>query len=476
MRTLIVQDSVRDNSDKYLADSMKSLHEKPDDHCYLCHEELYKGSLNKKKKLHTCKCCQRSICNECKGGRALLCGYNRPKCTCKACWQLLIPSFVREKDVHWDDLDANSLDSCVYLVAKYMYDYHFVYPYETIKKYVYYGKEIYERVVTGSPLFNKMEIADICWYLLARTTGKGCIYTSGMLFIEDPNYVLFNAMAKYGYPRAFVPLQSLSKKVSLPPSWSIGSTHLAEYIDYCARNTTWALPEANVPVIMANNRQGIGYDQVGIDIQSNSDDGYSQLPWGKGHVLIGKVPLKFISMNQYMFIKLENYGTDKPTDMFLHAIRFGIYLSADKHATNTRREDIDMSIYSEFREIFDYIILKDLMTHINSFFTKNLPRDIIEKLFPIYQRIYQLLCSRTFLDPFCDHIDIRFGREVIMDKQELASTQYLNIPTTNSNIILPQLSRPRGYSDGSLTNVTSSFVDDVCIPFTPTLDEIHLIV
>lgn len=117
---------------------------------------------------------------------------------------------------------------------------------------------------------------------------------------------------------------------------------------------------------MSHTKHGIGYDQVGIDLWSESmnehlDLSNQMLPFAKRHILIGtfvlwafwlvgKIPLKHPSMSDYIFIKMENYGTGSPTGIFFilffygidiikHTLRYGVYLTKEKHTENTRRYD-----------------------------------------------------------------------------------------------------------------------------------------
>ena len=41
----------------------------------------------------------------------------------------------------------------------------------------------------------------MCWYLWARSIGKGCPFKSGTIVIEDEDYKLFSAISRLGYSR-----------------------------------------------------------------------------------------------------------------------------------------------------------------------------------------------------------------------------------------------------------------------------------
>ena len=78
------------------------------------------------------------------------------------------------------------------------------------------------------------------------------------------------------------------------------------------------------------------------------------------------------------------------------------------------------------------------------------PLSAIQKL---YSQAYDFL---DFLihDPTMDHLDVRFGREVIFDIQELQSKEMIVEPRRRTvEEMLPQAARPRGLSDSMIPRV-----------------------
>ena len=50
----------------------------------------------------------------------------------------------------------------------------------------------------------KQDICDLCWFLWLRSIGKGCPIRSGTIFLEDPNYRVFDAISRLGYSRVLL--------------------------------------------------------------------------------------------------------------------------------------------------------------------------------------------------------------------------------------------------------------------------------
>ena len=60
-----------------------------------------------------------------------------------------------------------------------------------------------------------------------------------------------------------------------------------------------------------------------------------------------------------------------------------------------------------------------------------------------------------------DHLEVRFGREVIFDWNELSSTTIIGKPQRLSvEALLPVAARPRGMSDSMLPRVAADTAND----------------
>ena len=428
-------------------------------------------------------------------------GYSKAKCVCKQCFESLIPESMRDSSVRLEDYNKTSIESIISCVARYLYKNQFYYPYSYIHNHISHGEVVYKNILQDVPLQSKQEIIDLCWYFYGRASGKNSSFLSGIIFIEDKDYKVFRMLSLFGYPRCF-PLHSLGNKMQFPVTWTLGSTHLASYIDYCIRNSPWSLPEQSVPIQMSHTKHGIGYDQVGIDLWSESmnehlDLSNQMLPFAKRHILIGKIPLKHPSMSDYIFIKMESYGTGSPTDIIKHTLRYGVYLTKEKHTENTRREEIDRLLFKQFEVLLKsisteinekiikidiknclerakvkgvstiYSVCKDILIKINTTVTKYMTIDSYSKLFPLYERVYKFVMTDILTTSFNDHLTIRFGQEVILDQQELLSSNY--ICSSLSMETLPFLARPRGYSISTIKHNCSSFPDSFDYTIKPFL-------
>lgn len=56
----------------------------------------------------------------------------------------------------------------------------------------------------GDEVDDKQNVCDLCWYLWARSLGKGCPFQSGTIFIQDENYAVFNSISRLGYSRVLL--------------------------------------------------------------------------------------------------------------------------------------------------------------------------------------------------------------------------------------------------------------------------------
>ena len=138
-------------------------------------------------------------------------------------------------------------------------------------------------MTAGVPLEEKQSVCDLCWYLWARSLGKGCPFKSGTIFIEDEHYLLFSALSRLGYsrvlirgvlPRFFLHSRTKSRvrksrtrcasAVPISPnSWA--PPIVDNQIEFCENKAQWLLPEGETEIVMSRGKIGRGYEQVGMD-------------------------------------------------------------------------------------------------------------------------------------------------------------------------------------------------------------------
>ena len=331
-----------------------------------------------------------------------------------------------------------------------------------LKAHVLKGQAHAHRILTGTNAkFNSFqEICEFTWFLLARSADKNCFLMSGSWQLEDPEFKLFNALSITGYSRVL----GAAKLLGAGETTSYGSSHLVGFLQHSRSRGTWNVPEEHVEYKLSNNRTNNGYYQVGIDIPRPTSIKKTDeigLFAGKRHVLVGKVPpKKFGQKESYTFIKLEWHGTKKPGDALGHIFDFvTTRKSKGKKKENQHKEHADKDQVQKFKDLmakafsvhfksgdttaclldteltleevqsrakviglsYMYSLIQQLRQTCDTFLRRGL----------YSEQVTQVLHDATDLqaeidsDPTLDHIDIRFGREVIFGVRELLAASHL---------------------------------------------------
>lgn len=424
----------------------------------------------------------------------ILPGYTSPKTVCVQCWRrLVIPT-----NTDWAadceffgtpecDEIVNNFISLSTMATEFLAHGGYYYSWEVIRQHVVNGYLVYQKINRDEVVDDKQCVCDMCWYLWIRCVGKRCPFKSGTIFFEDVNYKVFNAISRLGYSRVLFRGEHVVGQ-RVPYSMRIGSSHLSEFIEFCENKAQWLLPEGETDIVMSRGRVGRGYEQVGLDFVPGRDGVDLALPFNRHHLLFGRVPLKQPDQATFTFLKFENYGTEAFSDIVLHGIQYGLHVvKRDREEKMpSRRETAGKKIMGRFQELvqlifefqslkpiikhetmeqvmdrayvkgvsYIYQVVKMTMTKLNSYLinpnSNPGPLSAIQKL---YSQAYDFL---DFLihDPTMDHLDVRFGREVIFDIQELQSKEMIVEPRRRTvEEMLPQAARPRGLSDSMIPRV-----------------------
>lgn len=240
-------------------------------------------------------------------------------------------------------------------------------------------------MTAGVPLEEKQSVCDLCWYLWARSLGKGCPFKSGTIFIEDEHYLLFSALSRLGYsrvlirgvlPRFFLHSRTKSRvrksrtrcasAVPISPnSWA--PPIVDNQIEFCENKAQWLLPEGETEIVMSRGKIGRGYEQVGMDFAVRETG--IVLPFNRRHLLFGRVPLKRYEQASFTFLKFENYGTEQLGDIVRHGIQYGLHVMKreSREKMPSRRETVGKRIFQRFQElvqlIFEFPSLKPIIKH-----------------------------------------------------------------------------------------------------------------
>ena len=457
-------------------------------------------TIGKRTAIHTCKACKKVICGNCKQGKMILPGYENPKTVCINCWKRIVspPEDLSFIDNCWQESDESKrlMKEIVILVTtatEFLAQGGFYYAWEVLCEHIVTGFLVYHDISNGEEINDKQNICDLCWYLWARSIGKRCPFESGTIFIEDENYMIFNCMSLLGYSRVILRGDNVVTQ-KIPYSMRIGSSHLSDFIEFCENKAQWLLPEGETKIVMSKGRIGRGYEQVGIDFIPGKDGVSLALPFNRHHLLFGKVPLKSPDQNKFTFLKFENYGTEAFSDIVLHGIRYGLHVvKRDREGKlPSRRETVGKKIMNRFQElvqlIFEFPSLRPIIKHdsleqvldracvkgvsyifqisktvlikLNSFLMNphgnSGPLSAIQEL---YNQTYSFL-DFLLRDPTFDHLDVRFGKEVIFDAVELESKCFIVEPQRRTvEDVLPIAARRRGFSDSMIPRLAAEYND-----------------
>jgi hypothetical protein len=336
-----------------------------------------------------------------------------------------------------------------------------------LSQHVLKGQAHAQRILMGTnqKFRSFQEICEFTWFLLARSADKNCFFLSGSWQIEDPDYKLFNALACMGYSRVL----GSAKALGAGETASYGSSHLVEFLKHSRARGTWHVPASKVQFQISNGKTSSGYYQVGIDIPrpvniKKTDE--IGLFAGKKHVLCGKVPPKtFGQTKSFTFIKLEWHGTKKAGDALGHIFDFvKTRKSKGKRKKMQMKEHADKDQVQKFKELMgraftvefstgraakclvdteltldevcsrakviglSYMHDLTLRLHRNcqislqqSSSDSKISTVMIESLMGDAHDLIKEIDS----DPTMDHINVRFGREVIFGANELLEASHL---------------------------------------------------
>ncbi len=355
-----------------------------------------------------------------------------------------------------------------------------------LRAHVLAGQSHFNRIMaSGGGFESPRQVTEFTWFLLARSADKNCFLTSGSWQIEDPSYRLFTALAAQGYSRVL----SLAKALGASEAKSFGSSHLFEFLQHSRARGSWMVPEEHVEYCLAKEgKKGRGYDQVGIDIPKPKsikqvDD--ISLFAGKRHVLVGKIPPKRRHQStRYTFLKLEWHGTRNAGDALGHVFDFiKTRKGKGRKAENQRKEHADKEVVSNFVDLlksaliaptpFGRCILDTPLTMseiklrakiLGLSFMHEIATSILTQSLSVIEHVVQNIHERyvrtssslpagaehckvereglitkmrgihdtaeAFLaeincDPSLDHLDVRFGHEVIFGSEELVAADHL---------------------------------------------------
>ena len=337
------------------------------------------------------------------------------------------------------------------------------------------GRATYQKYAAkpaAAPLLynSKQRIAEFAWYLTALACAKGQPLVRGAWCFEDEGYRLFKAFAIHGYSRV---LQLLDGRRGVAEKNSFGSTHLLPFVQHSRGRGVWFTPEENILFALAEGTKG-GYTQVGIDIEVGRDDGVRLgLLGGSTHILIGKIPLKAIGQKRsFTFFKIEQHGTKGSKDFVMHG--FDLLQSLrPKAKSKANAEGVDAETFYMRRERVDKDLLSAFSTLVvaalncrtasplwRTHFTTNELESRAKKLglsfmfdtvtevraaavemlrdlsaepvhrvaaqrsaenAAVVQREADAFLKRVTSNPSLDHLRYRFGREVIVLKEEFGA-------------------------------------------------------
>ena len=356
-----------------------------------------------------------------------------------------------------------------------------------LRAHVLAGQSHFKRILaSGGGFDSPRQVTEFTWFLLARSADKNCFLTSGSWQLEDPNYRLFTALAAQGYSRVLGRAKALGASEAkafgsshlfdfLQHSRARGSWMVPEeHVEYH---------------LAKKGQKGQGYDQVGIDIPKPKsikqvDD--ISLFAGKRHVLVGKVPPKHRHQTtRYTFLKLEWHGTRNAGDAIGHVFDFiKTRKGKGKKAENQRKEHADKEVVSSFVDLVKSALaaptpcgrclldsplamaeIKLRAKILGLSFMHEIATCILAQSLSVVEQVVQNIHERyvrtsaslpagdaeqcrveraglitrlgsirdaagAFLaeinsDPSLDHLDVRFGHEVIFGSEELVAADHL---------------------------------------------------
>lgn len=344
---------------------------------------------------------------------------------------------------------SNSLDYLYMFTISFLQSANYNCSRRLVREHIISGYKCAHKVYTGGKFKNLQEICEFSWYLLSKACVKNCGFISGAWQLEDPNYILFNALGEFGYSR-YLNIEMLPERIKF------GSTHVLPYIQHCIKKGK--LPEKDTIIELKNGKQSQGYIQIGIDIDPENDDDITLgLVGGKTHILVGKVPPKENCSKQYIFYKIENHGTYGLKNKLKHTIDLMEYLfCSNDDYIGSRRENSLNNYIKPFYKIIDLITncniteLKYIQENSNNYksnaktiglsfmidcvkeidkiirkllLNENIIREKSSNLCEIYlnlKKFEDIILSK----PELDHLDIRFGEEVILSLEEILYKGY----------------------------------------------------
>lgn len=175
-------------------------------------------------------------------------------------------------------------------------------------------------------------VADVVWYLFARSAARGAAFRSGAWMIEDRGWRLHDALAAFAYCRAFK--QAPPGAPDRYDASTFGSSHLVGALALAATTGAFRLPDDGRIIRLADGATASGYYQCGVDVGP-------LLPARKAHVLFGRAPPKDgAHKDQFLFFKLEEHGNAGVAETLRHGINYAESLRsrrADKGAARTEK-------------------------------------------------------------------------------------------------------------------------------------------
>ena len=246
---------------------------------------------------------------------------------------------------------------------------------------------------------------------------------------------------------------------------TFGSTHYIEYVMQVSKQGLWRVPHHDVTYVLEKGGQGHGYHQVGVDVDTTYAHNDGSIEMGlfcsKAHLVFGKVPPKVYG-DEWLFVKAEHFGTQQVGDQIGHTAQLGKSLAGvskgPKHLRGAKRtENPDKKRVKEFSKLIELVsslkanllqsdLTQDEMnqraaTHGLSYMyttvalvgqragvevAKHREQGAACKVAKVDQTKFAQLevRARRFIesidtDPGLDHVETRFGNEVILTMAEL---------------------------------------------------------
>lgn len=238
-------------------------------------------------------------------------------------------------------------------------------------------------------------IVQVQWHLFAHAIIQDQAFTSGMITTKDPGHHLFKFLD--GYAELVSPQYKLYNGTSLHS--------LLETKAYTRHSSHW--------------KGQVNGNQLGIDIQDESNKPLVILPGNKSHLLFGTLK------NNMVFLKWENYGTTlNPLEGDYSVIPHlkGYFEKHGKQDESTlhRREKIAPDITLVFNKLCSKPLTDAQIKYINTYGISGMI-EMLKAYYPANLRTFENYLTQTKgYDP--STLSMRKGGEIILDHDKMSKS------------------------------------------------------